>query len=428
MSHLIVNGVDKTLDHIYVNTGSVVKEAWEARDKNDNLLWGRADTFTGTSSISARCYGLPVKSWEIDGNSQQSGVPSPQSIIMPTFCGVKTGNLANLYNANARQVGLTFSATDNMRIVINGTKTDGANIVPIKRPNIILPAGTYTVKIKMVSGEITGLTSDGIMFGINASSYGQRTTVVTKVGEIGKRTFTLSEETTVSSFDITPSYGSVGAVFDNATFECWLYSGSGDISYEPYGWAEKITCAGQTVPVYLGQVSTVRRIKKLVLTGQEDITSAHIDVSLFNIPINDYLRIKDTVTNVCSHYQAETNVSGWSEVTDLTCRFYANTGSPLTKIFYIRDSSFSTVTDFKSYLAAQYAAGTPVTVWYVLATPTTGIVNEPLCKIGTYADELHSADAGVTIPTTDGNTTISVDTSLAPSRFEIKVHAKAIAP
>lgn len=152
-------------------------------------------------------------------------------------------------------------------------------------------------------------------------------------------------------------------------------------------WTIPITNAGQTVPIYLGEVPTVRRVRKLVLTGEDNITSSHTDIGLFNIPVTDYLKIAGVVTNICSHYLAGINVNDWSDVTDLTCRFYGNE-SNLSKLLYIRDSSFSTVADFKAYLAAQYAAGTPVTVWYVLANEQTEISNEPLCKISTYADEL----------------------------------------
>lgn len=84
-----------------------------------------------------------------------------------------------------------------------------------------------------------------------------------------------------------------------------------------------------------------------------------------------------------------------------------------------QDLNISTFDEFKAWIAAQYAAGNPVTVWYVLATPTTGIVNEPLCKIGTYADELHSADVGVSIPTVKGQNTLTVDTELQPSEMTI---------
>lgn len=85
----------------------------------------------------------------------------------------------------------------------------------------------------------------------------------------------------------------------------------------------------------------------------------------------------------------------------------------------INSSTASDVASLKAWLADQYAAGTPVTIWYALSTPETGIINEPLAKIGDYADELHSADAGVSIPTTKGQNTLTVDTELQPSSMTI---------
>jgi hypothetical protein len=73
-------------------------------------------------------------------------------------------------------------------------------------------------------------------------------------------------------------------------------------------------------------------------------------------------------------------------------------------------STDGNITDFKAYLAAQYAAGTPVTIWYMLATPETAVVNEPLMKIGDYADSLTTS-----IPCTAGENTIDVQTTVAPS-------------
>lgn len=95
-----------------------------------------------------------------------------------------------------------------------------------------------------------------------------------------------------------------------------------------------------------------------------------------------------------------------------------------SNVLYIRINTtrVSTVTDFKAYLSAQYAAGTPVTVWYVLATEETGIVNEPLMKIGEYADTV----SGISIPTIAGANTISVGTTVQPS--EVTVNYKGWHP
>lgn len=91
----------------------------------------------------------------------------------------------------------------------------------------------------------------------------------------------------------------------------------------------------------------------------------------------------------------------------------------LNRLFIMDTVNATSAAVFKRFLAAQYAAGTPVTIWYDLATPETGIVNEPLCKIGDYADELHSEDAGVSIPTARGSNTLTVETDLKPSSMTI---------
>lgn len=47
------------------------------------------------------------------------------------------------------------------------------------------------------------------------------------------------------------------------------------------------------------------------------------------------------------------------------------------------------------------------------------IVNEPLAKIGDYADELSSEDATVTIQTVSGSNTLTIGTDLQPSSVSI---------
>jgi hypothetical protein len=85
----------------------------------------------------------------------------------------------------------------------------------------------------------------------------------------------------------------------------------------------------------------------------------------------------------------------------------------------------TTSDEFKAYLAQQYPNGTPVTVWYVLATEETGILNEPLRKIGDYADTIDSTQTTTQIPTSAGSTTISwAGEGLAPSEVEFEYERK----
>jgi len=166
-----------------------------------------------------------------------------------------------------------------------------------------------------------------------------------------------------------------------------------------------ISSANTTTPVYLGEVQTTRKIKKLVLTGEENWQAGtqnfYIFVTSQGAPYS---------SAICTH----ANNSSIN-----------NNGNAL----WIKKVDFPdtpTIDNFKSYLAAQYAAGTPVTVWYVLATETTGIVNEPLMKIGDYADTLSMEQAGVSVPTVAGSNTLDVLTPVKPSEVYIKYNGEPV--
>lgn len=175
-----------------------------------------------------------------------------------------------------------------------------------------------------------------------------------------------------------------------------------------------ISSGGVTKTIYLGQTPTTRKIKKLVLTGEETI-QAYSSTTRYvnNIPVS-VAPVSGSKIGLCTHYFYNP-------------AFYTTNGSfiiDLAPIYWYRkipitDNRFTTADDFKSYLAAQYAAGTPVTVWYVLAEPETAVVNEPLCRIGDYADSITFEQAGVEIPVTAGANTLTVGTEIQPSNMMI---------
>ena len=173
-----------------------------------------------------------------------------------------------------------------------------------------------------------------------------------------------------------------------------------------------LTVNGTERPIYLGQVETTRRIKKFVLTGDERWKYSE-------------------VTNTARCYLGAA-VSGGDGVGGCLCTHYVPTGynvaypnsgkmainSAGSVIFNVPVGSSET--DFKSFLASEYSAGHPVTIWYVLATQETAIVNEPLQKIGDYADTISMAQASVTIPTIAGTNTLTIDTAVQPSSVTIR--------
>lgn len=178
-----------------------------------------------------------------------------------------------------------------------------------------------------------------------------------------------------------------------------------------------ISSANITTPIYLGELETTRKIKKLVLTGEEDWLM-NIDgwFYLTSVPA-DYLRSEGNITSMCSHYPTYKQSSAIGQLPEDYIGF--SWGS--VQRLYLKDASHQNdLSSFKQWLAAQYAAGTPVTVWYILATEETGIVNEPLMKIGEYADTLSMEQAGAEIPTARGTNTLDVDTTVKPSNIYIE--------
>ena len=168
-------------------------------------------------------------------------------------------------------------------------------------------------------------------------------------------------------------------------------------------YAIPITLTGQTQTVYLSEPlrkigdyadtvehdgTVTRKIGKAEMTGTETWYSAGSGTAL-----RFYTRIQDTVASspvVCTHF---TDSDG---TTANTCDINSS------RNFVCNNSSLaSTVDDWKSYVSQQYQNGTPVTVWHVLATPTTETVTVP------------------TLTPTKGSNTMSVGTTLQPSEVSI---------
>jgi hypothetical protein len=350
------------------------------------MLWAKklragsssVQTLTGIPPLSFKADGKPLISWSMKGNGQQQGTPTPDAPIQPTFCGVRT---VNLFDKNAKSTANGFMQ-DTM------LQSDGTT----------LAWGVFSVSeyIPIESGAEYYI-SDVMNASFNAPSacfYDSSKQFLSSVVYQARYSFGFSVPAGAAYVRISYMNTQANAVMLNI--------GSTALPYEPYGYKIPITCAGQTVPVYLGQTQTVRRVKKLVLDGAENWNEGSSNYYIF-INVSGRGEGIPNSTALCTHTENGVVVN--------------NNGTAL----FFKKSVFvhTSAADFKAYLAAQYAAGNPVTVWYVLAEPTTGIVNEPLAKIGDYADELSSTDAAVTIPTAKGSNTLTVETELQPSEMSI---------
>ena len=196
-----------------------------------------------------------------------------------------------------------------------------------------------------------------------------------------------------------------------------LNSGNNTFPYEPYGYFITLTNNSTPYPIYLGQTQSVRKIKKLVLTGDSlvaEYSASWGKAAVAFVPGMLSGTASDYAFAVCSHYQNLTR-------NDLYSHHKNGLAPSVEGRCVISDIRYTTLEDIKTFFDNQYAAGTPVTIWYVLATPVVGVMNEPLMKIGDYVDEV---TVNTPISTTIGVNTLTVDTTLSPSSVSITGHIR----
>jgi len=213
--------------------------------------------------------------------------------------------------------------------------------------------------------------------------------------------------------------------------------GVGEYDAELNGYKIPVTVSNGTnsvtTPVYIGSEPlhkirnyadyvdfkrgvVVRRICKVALTGKETYTTGRLDK--FRIPITITLQNSiisvDNATVRSSHYITNYSSEGDEVFKDVYTIRRGYNGYPTwffnPKSFFSGEiSSENCARQFKAYLAAQYSAGTPVTVWYVLAEPE----EEPLENL-------------LPIQTIKGSDILTVGTTVQPSEMYIKGKIKPI--
>lgn len=379
------------ISNIMLNTGSTAlpyepysSEVWH--DIPHYIMGTSTDTIT---TLPAVVYANDTTATiGLKGNMEQSGTPTPDNPIQPSECGDRTANLFDYQTMAVSATGYYLDATG-QELSGNGWKISdyipcNGNEFTINKIGGIAPAiCLYDANKQFLTGKSYQTGDSGIKIPVTINST------------------TNAKYIRFSYVTINPS--------DNLSEIIITEGATAPSEYIPYGYKIPILNGSQTTNVYLGQVQSTRRIVKVEFSGNEDwqLVESSPTNRFFNISLsqNNFPISMTSSPSVSVQFNLIIFVSNGAII-----RIYDNTGF------------FTTETDFKAYLAAQYAAGTPVTVWYVLATPETAVVNEPIRKIGDYADTL----SNTSIPTIAGANTISVGTTLQPS--EVTVNYKGWHP
>lgn len=409
----IVGGLSDVLPSIMLNEGETTLPYEPYWQHSLRKLTTSTDTITTLpSDLYADGTNATVG---LVGNMSQTGTPTPTPPIQPSECGERTGNLWNSLGFSAGAIN-----TSGMHMLSNNYGTSLSTV-----------SGGSVDITQVASGSTTAYQNGFFFIEIDIAQFSLGDNIVisfdyeitNKAGSTSTTVSYVGQGTTGSN--VIANWSESGRAIIKATITSAMTKpyveirlcgnsikvrnvqinlGSTAIPYVPYGYKIPISSANTTTPIYLGEVESTRRIRKLVLTGEEInwyyYENATGTVKFFYLVLVRVVGI-DLV--------GLPNTHGYS-----THEITQQSGNTLIRIYAVSDS-MGNIEEWKSYLAAQYAAGTPVTVWYVLATEETGIVNEPLRKIGDYADEV----SGITIPTITGKDSFDVLTTLKPSEVEL---------
>lgn len=174
-----------------------------------------------------------------------------------------------------------------------------------------------------------------------------------------------------------------------------------------------ITNNQQTSTIYLGSIQSKRYIQKLILTGNENgwqMRSGEPS-NIFFIPLSNLNINPVRGIGLCNKF-SYTNGGAFSELQNN--EFILSTSN-----LGFRFEDISSAGTWIWYLQNQYSNGTPIIMYYVVDNPITSIANEPLMKIGEYADEISDA---IQLSTNKGSNILSVGTNIQPLQMYIKYY------
>lgn len=378
-----------------IDDTTVGTDAWSAKHIIDTLCPPMEETGNPVTCYPVAGYPLGCKvSWE--PTQEGTGDPSPDNIrpikgrdsVTVERCG---GNVIELLSTYDSSSGIKIAVDAEKNITLNGTVVGKGNIT-IGMCRLHWVAGkNYTMYVKKVGGSASIGSGDGITFAYSLfttdyNHYFRGSTNSTNLDAYIARDVALVETELIFMLQCWRD----GTVFNNFKFQIEVVPGTtAPTTYAPYTGQT----AALTLPrtIYGGTVDAVTgegrgRWKLLTLDGTEPwnavgsgdtlyFQSTSISIGTRVLSRGDYC----TTFPIASVSSSNTvqGVSGWK--TSL----------------YLRWSTFANVAALKSYLAAQYAAGTPVQIAYKLAEPIpfTATGAQPIPALSGVNTLLTDADA-----------------------------------
>ena len=389
---------------IMLNEGSTAEPYEPYGNTWNDIPYRRYETATDVvTNLPVEIFtdGQPVSSYTIKGNTSTSGTPSQSNPVTIDGVGNRT---ANLFDKDRTQgiIANTYVNQSEQQV--------SSQSYYLSYPITVTEGETYTWSFNSEYGAQHSAPTVGF--------YDNSDTLIGVAihdANVFHFTFTVPNNTSYIRASVY-----VGAGVPNIT--PMLIEGTTTVpdnrvmAYIPYGYEISILNNGAALsPVYLTEPlmkignyadsldssgTVTYNIRKVVVTGEE-VGWSQDGTYGSNNRYRLYLsNVKNTGTYITDFYNSHFKVQEGYEANTSVIWY----GSSQYVYISVPSSDYPTLTDFKTWLQGQYAAGTPVTVYYLRATPTTETVTVP------------------TIPTTGGEVTLDIDTTVKPSEMSLTYH------
>ena len=394
----VLNGKDGK-DGTQIDDTTVGADAWSSKHIVVMLCPPLEETGNPVACYPVAGYPLGCKvSWE--PTQEGSGDPSPDNVrpikgrdsVTVERCGE---NVIEFLTTNDYSSNISVVVDPQKIITINGTLETKGNI-DIAKCRLHWRSGkTYTMQVRKISGAVNLGVGDGItyafsLFSEDLTHFFRGPTGTTNFNEY-TATQTSLEETEL--FLMLQCWRE-GTKFDNYKFQIEVVEGTtAPTTYSPY--------TGQTATLTLPHTIYGGTVDAVTGDGQETWETVTLDGTepwAQNTSVSNPYFIAlilhlgaftlGSLMGICTAFP----------LADINASTNNNGFNGWNTALYIRWASLSTVDALKSYLAAQYAAGTPVQIAYKRAEPVpitaTGAQPIPaLSGVNTVITDADSATA-----------------------------------
>ena len=254
------------------------------------------------------------------------------------------------YNKSGVVNGITYTVNSDGSIFVNGTATANSSFVLVSN---ISPIRLDKSKKYVLSGCPAGGGFESYRIFIQNTTYQQG------YSDMGNGVPFTAEYTDYYIFIIIEE----GVTVNNLVFRPMLNHGASALPYEPY-ISDTLSVA---TPIELPEYDvafpetgeTKRQSNTLTFDGTENWT-ANTNYTAFSL---DLPSKGIAFTSICSPYRSP-KITAWNQLKD----YEAQNGE---LVLLIKDSTYSTVDEWKAHLAELAAAGNPLTITYKTAEATS---------------------------------------------------------